>query len=209
MKLRFFSTILAGTLLMGMLALAQDAPPAPAPETNTPAVAPHDTGKWAGGALKLTPDQRKQIQSIRESTRDQAAIVMHDSTLTQDQKKEKLQTLRAGTRDQIKGILTPDQVQAFELRKANHKARMEAKLGLTEDQKTKLKATMQSARTQRQAVLGNTSLSYADKAAQLKQIRESTKTQLSQILTPEQLQQMHRFRGRHGRGGMRGGPMMM
>jgi Spy/CpxP family protein refolding chaperone len=209
MKLRFFSTILAGTLLMGAMAWAQDQTPAPAPDANAPAVAPHGAGKWAGGALKLTPDQRKQIQAIRESTRDQAAIVMHDSTLTQDQKTEKLHALRAGTRDQIKGVLTPDQVQAFQQRQANRKSRVDAKLGLTDDQKTKLKATMQTARTQRQAVLGNTSLSYADKATQLKQIRENTKTQLSQILTPEQLQQMHRFRGRHGRGGMRGGPMMM
>jgi Spy/CpxP family protein refolding chaperone len=78
------------------------------------------------------------------------------------------------------------------------KAARQAKLGLTQAQKAQLKTLFSGARQQRQAVLNNASLSNQDKQAQLQQIRQNTKTQLSSVLTPDQLQTMRQMR--HGRG---------
>jgi Spy/CpxP family protein refolding chaperone len=213
MKMNSLSMILAGTLLLSGLAMAQDQAPAPpAAPQNPPAVAPAPPQHRPGGMLNLTPDQRKQMQEIRQSARDQFAIVRNDSTLTNDQKKEKLQALHTSTKAQMKAVLTPEQAQTFEKMRANRKANMQARLGLTDDQKAKMKTAMQAARTQRQAVLSNTSLSYSDKASQLKQIRESTMAQMKQILTPDQQQKLRRIRmmrNRRQMRGMRRGPMEM
>jgi len=77
---------------------------------------------------------------------------------------------------------------------------MAARLGITPDQQSKLKALFGSNRQQRQAVLANSALSNEQKQAQLTQIRQNSKAQLATILTPEQLakfQQMRMSRGHH------------
>ena len=151
-------------------------------------------------AQKLTAEQRQKMSELRASARDQAAIIRNDQSLTAEQKQQKLQALRASTREQMKSVLTPEQQQAFAARRAQHEQKMAAKLNLTEDQQAKLKALRASTHDQRQAVLANTSLTSEQKQQQLAQIRESNKTQLATILTPDQLAQMQKMRhGRHSK----------
>jgi Spy/CpxP family protein refolding chaperone len=199
--------LLASLIVICSLALAQnDATPAPSQQQNAPAASAPAAPKKS--ALGLTPQQKQQMRSIRESARDQAAIISHDANLTPAQRDEKLRALRQDSREQMKGVLTPEQQKTMADRRANRKARMEAQLGLTADQKAKMQETMKSAKEQRQAVLNNTSLSDQEKAAQLKQIRENTRTQMKQILTPEQQKKMHgsramrRMHGAHAPLGM-------
>lgn len=201
--MRLRSLIVVAALSISGLALAQnDAAQTPAPDQNAPAVAQAAPQR---GALQLSAEQKQQMKAIRESARDKAAIIRHDSTLTAAQQDEKLKALRASTREQVKAVLTPDQQKAAEQMRANRKARLAEKLGLTADQQAKMKETLTAAKQQRESVLNNNSLSQDEKATQLKQIRESTRTQMSQILTPEQMKKIQRFRGMrhmHGRGGM-------
>ncbi len=183
------TVLLLGMTLSGAALLAQQSP-APAPETTTQST--------ASNRPQLTAEQKQQLRGMRLTARDQAAIIRNDQTLTSEQKLAKLKELRASTREQMKSVLTPAQQQAFAARRAALKARMEAKLGLTADQQSKLKALFQSNRQQRQAVLTNASLTNEQKQTQLSQIRQTSQAQLSTILTPEQLtkfQQMH-FRRR-------------
>jgi hypothetical protein len=94
-------------------------------------------------------------------------------------------------------VLTPEQQQAFAARRANAEGRMAAKLGLTADQQSKLKALRASNHEQRQAVVTNSSLTNEQKMAQLAQIRQANKAQLATILTPDQLAQLQQMRMSH------------
>jgi Spy/CpxP family protein refolding chaperone len=59
-------------------------------------------------------------------------------------------------------------------------------LNLTDDQKAKLKDIFADAKTQRQTVMNDASLSDDQKKAKMKEIHEATKTKVNNVLTPEQ-----------------------
>ncbi|MFZ3213354.1 MAG: hypothetical protein WA188_17770 [Terriglobales bacterium] len=178
--------VIASAVLCASLAFAQNTPSAPAASTSTTR-----SGRFN---LALTQEQKTQLHNLRTSMRDQIAIIRHDPTLSEAQRQQQIQQLRQTTRAQIKAVFTPEQQQQL----AQMKAARQAKLGLTEAQRSQLKGLFSGARQQREAVLNNASLSNAQKQTQLQQIRQNTQTQLSSILTPDQLQKMHHMR--HGWG---------
>lgn len=61
--------------------------------------------------LGLSAEQRSQITGIHETTRNQVSAIRNDSTLSNEQKIEKIRSLRQGTRQQVSTILTPEQQQ--------------------------------------------------------------------------------------------------
>jgi len=185
--------LMVGMTLSGTALLAQQAAP-PAPDTTT------QSAPSASAKPRLSAEQKKQLRDLRNSARDQAAIIRNDSTLTPAQKQAKLKALRASTRQQMKSVLTPEQQKAMVERRAAAKANFAAKLGLTPDQQSKLKALRSSARQQRQSVLTNSALSNEQKQAQLSQIRQASRSQLATILTPDQLEKLHEMRRHHRQG---------
>jgi len=134
------------------------------------------------------------------AARDQAAIIRNDQALTAEQKQAKLKELRTSTRAKMKAVLTPEQQKAFAERREAAKADFKAKLGLTPEQESKMKALFKSTREQRQAVLTNSSLTNEQKQAELSKIREQHKAQLATILTPEQLAKFQQMRKAHRHG---------
>ena len=190
MKNTRLTVVIATALLCASLAFAQEvtsAAPATAPTT---APARH-SGKFN---LGLTQEQKTQLHNLRTSMQDQIAIIKHDSSLSREQQQQQIEQLRQTTRAQMNAVFTPEQQQKL----AQMKAARQARLGLTEAQQTQLKSLFSGARQQRESVLNNASLSSAQKQTQLQQIRQNTQTQLSSILTPEQLQKMQHMR--HGWG---------
>jgi Spy/CpxP family protein refolding chaperone len=198
------TVLLLGMSLAGTALLAQQTSPEAAPPATSQAVTQGSSA--TSGALQLTVEQKKQLRELRLSAHDQAAIIRHDQSLSDDQKTAKLEALRASTREQMKAVLTPAQQAAFAERRAAHQAKFAAKLGLTPDQQSKLKELFASNRQQREAVLTNASLTNEQKQAQLSGIRATNKAQLATILTPEQLAQFEQMRQarRHSHMGMRG-----
>jgi protein CpxP len=71
-------------------------------------------------------------------------------------------------------------------------------LGLTDDQKAKLKTIMEDQQTKMKALRADTSIAQTDKRAKAKEIRDATQAQIKAILTPEQLTkwQQHMQRNR-------------
>lgn len=61
-------------------------------------------------------------------------------------------------------------------------------LGLTDDQKAKVKAAMEEQQAAMKALHENTTLSKEDKRTQMKALRESFLAKMKEILTPEQLE---------------------
>jgi Spy/CpxP family protein refolding chaperone len=59
-------------------------------------------------------------------------------------------------------------------------------LNLTDDQKAKVKDIFADAKTKRQAVSNDTSLSDDQKKAKMKELHEGTLAKLNEVLTPEQ-----------------------
>lgn len=183
------TVLLLGMSLTGAAIMAQQAT-TPAPNSTTQTSAP--------AASQLSADQKKQLHDLRMTARDQAAVIRNDQTLTAEQKQAKLKDLRTSTRNQMKSVFTPDQQKAFADRRADHKARFEAKLGLTPEQEGKMKDLFTSTHQQRQAVLNDTSLTNEQKMAKLSQIRQTSKAQLATILTPDQMEKFQQMRkGRH------------
>ena len=59
-------------------------------------------------------------------------------------------------------------------------------LNLTDDQKAKVKDIFADAKTKRQAVSSDTSLSDDQKKARMKELHEGTMAKLNEVLTPDQ-----------------------
>jgi Spy/CpxP family protein refolding chaperone len=161
--------------------------------------------------LNLTDQQKTQMQSLMQNQRLQAQAVRNDSSLTPQQKQDKLKQLRETNHQQMMAILTPEQQQKVEQFRSEHPAMGKGRMGrgrmgpggglaalnLTSDQKSKLEPIFQSSRQQLQAVRNDSSLTPEQKQAKISEIRQNTQSQINGILTPEQQQQwqqMHQMR---------------
>ena len=83
--------------------------------------------------------------------------------------------------------------------------RMTQMLNLTDDQQQKIKPILETESTQMQTLRSDTSLSREDRMAKMKQIRESTASQINPILTPDQQKQYTEMMSRMGPGRGPGG----
>ncbi len=72
--------------------------------------------------------------------------------------------------------------------------KLAAELGLSATQKTALKSIMQSAKTRREALKADTTLSPEAKREQGKALRADTQTKIAAILTPAQVEKMRELR---------------
>jgi periplasmic protein CpxP/Spy len=59
--------------------------------------------------LNLTADQKAQMKTMREDSKQQRDAIQNDASLTQDQKKEKMKELHKTQSDKMNSILTPEQ----------------------------------------------------------------------------------------------------
>lgn len=85
---------------------------------------------------------------------------------------------------------TPEQRAA----RRERKQEMAQELGLTDAQKTQLKAIHQATRAKVQAVRANTTLSAEEQHAQIKALHKSARQQMMALLTPQQRAKMKTLR---------------
>ncbi len=64
--------------------------------------------------LNLTPDQKTKVTAVFQTEASKRKEIRNDSTLTDDQKKEKAKALREDTTKQLKAILTADQFEKWQ-----------------------------------------------------------------------------------------------
>lgn len=65
-------------------------------------------------ALNLTQQQKEQIKPIFQSTRQQMQALRNDTSLTPEQRHQKLQEIRQNQQAQLKSILTPEQIEQLQ-----------------------------------------------------------------------------------------------
>ncbi len=70
--------------------------------------------------LNLTDAQKQQFMQINRDTRKQVMAVHNDSSLSDDQKKEKTQDVRKQAHKQMFGILTPEQREKLKEMREQH-----------------------------------------------------------------------------------------
>jgi Spy/CpxP family protein refolding chaperone len=71
--------------------------------------------------LNLTDAQKEQFQQIGKDMRKQGMAIRQDSSLTDEQKKEKMQALRKQSHQQMFSILTPEQKEQLKQMREQHK----------------------------------------------------------------------------------------
>lgn len=82
--------------------------------------------------LNLTDEQKQQVRQIRQQTMRKARSVRSDSTLSDDQKHDKLKEVWKGQNRQIFALLTPEQKETLkQLREQHQKELQEKRQGST------------------------------------------------------------------------------
>ncbi len=79
--------------------------------------------------LNLTDDQKQQFQKIRQDTMQQAKTIRSDSSLTDEQKHDKLQQLHKQAHQNMFAVLTPDQKEQLKQLREERRKQMQEKNG--------------------------------------------------------------------------------
>ena len=169
---------------------ADDQAPPPGQSANKP----HHDMLEQFADLNLTDDQKAKIRSILMNAKQQMQALRADTTLTEDQKKEKQRQIRQDTMTQVTAILTDE--QKAKLKAAHpgesgpgkgHGAMSDLTyLNLTADQQSQLEKIKAGARTQLEAIKADTTLTEPQKKEKAKPIFEAAVQQFIAILTPDQ-----------------------
>jgi hypothetical protein len=70
-----------------------------------------ETIAWLTESVNLTPDQQNKLRPILQGEVTQMTAVNNDSTLTPEQKQQKMVDIRRSAGPQIQSVLTPEQQQ--------------------------------------------------------------------------------------------------
>jgi Spy/CpxP family protein refolding chaperone len=107
-----FGFAIAVLTLLGTYPLAAQTVPSPAAPRGTTTASPtHQRPCWQqAGISQSAMQQRKQIE---ENTRSQVESVCSDSSLTPQQKQQKIHQLHQEAQQQVNGLITPQQEAAL------------------------------------------------------------------------------------------------
>lgn len=119
MRTRLFSFVVAVVSLLLTYPLAAQMAPSPiSPRPTTPTRQAHHSPCWQqAGVSQSAIERRKQIE---ESMRGQVESVCSDSSLTPQQRQEKIHQLHQEARQQMQGLITPQQEQALRSCREKH-----------------------------------------------------------------------------------------
>jgi len=126
--------------------------------------------------LALSDQQWEKLQPLLKQEGDKVREILADTALSQEQKRAKAKEVTAAGREQIKELLTPEQRQtlAAEMKSrqgapggdgAQRMADLKEKLGLTEEQVTKIKPILAEEGPKFKALRDDKSLAPAERKA--------------------------------------------
>ncbi len=168
----------------------------------------HHKGTPGMKNLNLSEDQKKQMKELNESYRKQFTDLRSNKSLGTEEMKTKSQALRKEQFGKMQSLLTADQkAQIAAQRKERggkdmHKSGkgfdrgakgfgdMKEKLGLSEEQSTKLKTNNQAFREKTKAIRTDSKLSDEQKKEQVKALVKQQQENMKAILTPEQQEKL-------------------
>ncbi|MBL8206720.1 MAG: hypothetical protein JNM09_20975 [Blastocatellia bacterium] len=71
----------------------------------------------------LTDEQKGQLQTIRQQSREQIETVRSDSTLSDEERRTRIDSIRQNSREQSQSVLTPEQREAVASQRGNGEGR--------------------------------------------------------------------------------------
>ena len=77
--------------------------------------------EWLSKELNLTDEQREKVKPILDEQTKQMHAAQEDTSLSQEQKRDKMKQIHQTTHSQINEILTPEQQKKFAALKEQHK----------------------------------------------------------------------------------------
>ncbi len=80
-----------------------------------------ETIAWLTESVNLTPDQQNKLRPILQGEVSQMSAVNSDSTLTPEQKQQKMVDIRRAAGPQIQSVLTPEQQQKLTQMRQSHR----------------------------------------------------------------------------------------
>lgn len=112
--------------LFAVPVLAQDAAPATPPQGQ---MGPRGGGRigqleMLTKRLSLTADQQTQVKAIDDDTGKQMMAVRNDTSLSQEDRRSKMMTIRKASQDKIRVVLTDDQKTKYDALLAEQQQRM-------------------------------------------------------------------------------------
>jgi protein CpxP len=125
-RMRAAGILLCGALLAIVPAMAQQDAPPPPPQGNAQGAPPGGGQGGRGGMsperrlemmqtqLNLTPDQVTSIKAIFADGQAKMEAVRSDTTLSQDDRRAKMMSMRTDENAKVKAVLTPDQQTKFD-----------------------------------------------------------------------------------------------
>jgi Spy/CpxP family protein refolding chaperone len=186
----------AGTLTIQPLARAD--------ATNTPA--PPAAGSRAGALrermqdtareLNLTPEQTAKLQTIVRERMEKMRDLRQDTSLSAEERREKLQAGREELLAEVKKVLTPEQFEKWKAKQGLQTGRgmrpmariQEAiqDLNLTDDQMQQLTPLYTEQIEKLRDLYQDSSLSMAQKLEKLKAVRQEVAPKLKKVFTADQ-----------------------
>ncbi len=194
--------------VVGFSASAQERREAKTPRTEQK-MKMHD--KKTMQELNLTEAQKTELKAQREAAKTQLESIKTDASLTDAQKAEKAKAIHQEQKAKMQALLTTEQKAKLEQSRQTAKERgkeMGEKkkqafkdLNLTSEQSAKLKSQREASKTKIDAIKNNSSLTEEQKKAQIKEVMKSSKADMKNILTAEQLKKMQEMKkNKHGKG---------
>jgi Spy/CpxP family protein refolding chaperone len=193
-------------LIIALFALGSFAGAASAQETaGEPRHKHHHGYQAAMKELNLSDSQRQQVKTIIDSSRRQLKALDGNEGITLKEFRERRSALKKAQRQQIENLLTPEQKSQLAKSKAERSQRrgqllskgldsLKAKLDLTDEQVSKIRAGHEALRAKAKLIRENTQLSQSEKKEQLTALRKEQKATLQQVLTPGQAEKMEQIR---------------
>lgn len=151
--------------------------------------------------LNLTEEQKKAIEPIIANEIKEIQALRADTTLSREEKIEKMKAIRQTTKEEINKVLTPEQqgkwTEAKEEMKDETKenvglmiqqrmAAMSERLNLSDAQKQKIQPIVENEIKGMLAARDDESLSQEQKVEKMKAIRQTSREDINKVLTPEQ-----------------------
>ena len=129
------AVLVCGLCVAAGAAMAQDqtAPPPPPPPAQAGAqqggggrgmMDPGQRSQMMKERLNLSEDQTTQVKAIFEENRTKMEAVRANSSLSQDDRRSQMMSIRKGENDKVEGLLTADQKTKYEAMQQEMRGRM-------------------------------------------------------------------------------------
>ena len=186
----------AGVLSLQLLALAADNQAPAQPASGDRAAGLRERMQDTAKELNLTDEQKEKLQTIIRAQAGKLRELRQDTSLSAEDKKEKLRTIREEITAEVKKVLTPEQFEKWKAKQGQLAAGGGAplarvqeaikELNLTDQQQEQLKPIYQEQMGKLRELYQDTNLSIPEKLEKLKAMQKEIAPKLKKVLDAEQ-----------------------